>query len=245
MTKYITVIIVAALVFCFSEEAYCFSMGNLQQVAQQAVAVAQQAAANKASKKASNNNIAQQAAPQGNNEQTQATNNNNTPNQAIPVVTKEDILTLMKKIKTNLTEEQLTRSAECTISLGAYPYTEFGLFLFLVGEGQFSKQDKERILKKQVGDPGTNWKSKIRNITVNGATMMVETDMMTYSGNGMVPDKVDYIFTKAGSGVIAFDSIQIASKGVRAGGDEGAMVFTQTMDAIAKFIAEGHHEQVW
>ena len=45
--KYITVIciIVVALVFCFSEKAYCFSLGDLQQAAQQAAV-----AANKTSK---------------------------------------------------------------------------------------------------------------------------------------------------------------------------------------------------
>ena len=54
MTKYIAVIIVVALVFCFSGKAYCFSMNDLKNAATQAASVAQQAAANKASKNASN-----------------------------------------------------------------------------------------------------------------------------------------------------------------------------------------------
>jgi hypothetical protein len=196
-----------------------------------------------------------QQAAQENKEQPQTNNQqdvSNAPTQnQEPSVSKEDVLMLMKKIKTNLTEEQLTRTAKSMLGisngpgLGLAPYGEFGYILFLLGEGQFSKQDKERILKKQVGDPGANWKSKIRSITVNAATMMVETDMMTYSGNGMKPDKVDYIFTKAGEGALAFDSIQIASKGVRLGGDQGAMVFSQTMGAIQKFVDEGKHEQTW
>lgn len=196
----------------------------------------------------SKKNNKQQAA-QDNKEQPQAVSEQNNNNASVqsqePIISNEDIAMLMKKIKTNLTDDQMARTAKSMVYTGSYPFAEFGYFLFLAGEGQFSKQDKERILKKQVNDPGTNWKSKIRSITVNSATMMVETDMMTYSGNSMKPDKVDYIFTKAGDGIIAFDSLQMASKGVRIGGDQGAMTFSEVMGDIRKFVNEGKHEQVW
>lgn len=244
MTKYITAIVVVVLSFCFTEKAYCGFLNNLKNNAQQAASEV----ANKTLTGASNSTV-QQPATQENKTQAQAAsgqNSNNASTQSqTPEVTKEDILMLMKKIKTNLTEDQIVRTAKSMIYTGNYPYEEFGYFLFLAGEGQFSKQDKERILKKQVGDPGSNWKSKIRSITVNAATMTVETDAMTYSGNNMVPDKIDYIFTKAGDGVVAFDSLQMASKGVNVGGDQGAMFFVQCMQCIEKFIDEGKHEQVW
>ena len=74
MTKYITVIIAAALLCCFSGQAYCFSMNDLKNAATQAASAAQQAAANKASKGTSNAATTNNA-------------NTNTPQIAAPGVT--------------------------------------------------------------------------------------------------------------------------------------------------------------
>ena len=55
MTKYITVIVAVALLFCFSGKAYCLSLGNLQQVVQQAASAAGNRASIGTSNKSANN----------------------------------------------------------------------------------------------------------------------------------------------------------------------------------------------
>ena len=160
MSKNIAVIVVVALLFCFSGKAYCFSMNDLKNAAQTAASTAQQAAANKASKGTSsttttnaNANTAQQTPSGVTDNAPTGTSNNNTQtaaplaaNNAPPVAT-TSLPPAVTNTPVNIQDNGVFYTAETTSPTEKRngPFTVFDIPLNASVQEVFSVLEKKGI----------------------------------------------------------------------------------------------------